>query len=373
MRPKVDADALLARLVRDARSEPVAGPEWDSVEESLLARTRQESATPKSERRTNGAVWVWAAAVAAAMIGGAALLLLPSDRVPAPRNAVQTPLASSALDGASLRPGAVVEASSRPVIVEHLARARWVLEPGSSARVQSVGEVIALELVRGAVSAHVTKSPRPESFVVVAGATRAAVHGTKFRVARVRERVHVEVTEGVVAVGPVGSVGERLEAPRHAVFTLEGRAETPVAVADPGQQSAKGSGEPAATDRTATGAPAPSSAHARPAHGASASLPATKIAAPEASRGDTDRALARAVSAVKACFASRTVAQGEVKITALTTLSLRVSPAGTVAEALFEPPLAPGVQQCIDSAMTGIRFPSTTLGLSLARNIELER
>ena len=84
--------------------------------------------------------------------------------------------------------------------------ATWVIDPGSRVVVDSVAVPHVITLERGTVHAEVV--PRNagdelvETFAVVAGTTRVAVHGTVFSVARAGDRITVEVTRGAVTVGP---------------------------------------------------------------------------------------------------------------------------------------------------------------------------
>jgi transmembrane sensor len=79
---------------------------------------------------------------------------------------------------------------------------------GSVARVSSGGELVVklagaehIEsvLTRGGADFEVTKNPQRD-FVVIAGAVRVRVVGTRFRVERIAERTRVSVTQGKVEV-----------------------------------------------------------------------------------------------------------------------------------------------------------------------------
>ena len=117
-------------------------------------------------------------------------------------------LSTRRLNGDQLALGTRLTAGNQPLVVEHLGRARWTLEPHATALVTDAGEFLTVKLESGALSAAVVPNPKPETFAVEVEGTRVAVHGTAFRVERVAERVQVEVSEGTVAV----------EAERHAIL-----------------------------------------------------------------------------------------------------------------------------------------------------------
>jgi hypothetical protein len=231
------------------------------------------------------------------------------------------------------------------VRVEHAGRVTWTLDPGSAAHIEATGEVVGVALDRGALTAHVTKSPRPESFVVRVERTRVAVHGTAFRVVRVDGGVRVEVSEGVVAVGPVGGEGFKLEAPASATLTLEGqRAGGAVAKAPRAPQALR--------ERSKEVEPVP----AVPEIGAAPVAPVERV-----------------VETVQRCLAVHTVSRGDLRVTVGTSMSLKVTPEGRVGDLLFAPPLAPAVRRCVDGEVSSMQFAKSADGVALEQRLELGR
>ena len=254
--------------------------------------------------------------------------------------------------------------------------------------------MVTLRLDAGSLSAEVTHAERPESFVVHAGATRIAVHGTRFSVQRRQARVLVHVTEGVVAVSPLhaaASAQERwlLHAPARGDFSEDGSAghviarevEKPKPNATRSRASrrapAASTHVPAAPSGSATaeqsvpeGAeslegqpPAELSAEA----GAPAEIPATL------SIGDVEAGLTQVIDALSGCFQQHMPARGDMRVTARTTLTLSVGPDGRIASSQFNPPLAPNVSACALRASGAVRFAASQEGASLTRILELRR
>jgi hypothetical protein len=54
-------------------------------------------------------------------------------------------------------------------------------------------------------------------------------------------------------------------------------------------------------------------------------------------------------------------------------MSLRVRANGHVGEAVFDPPLAPPVQSCVDAEVGAIAFAPSPGGFAIDRVIELDR
>lgn len=165
------------------------------------------------------AVWVIAAAAAAALVG----LWRQGDpgRVATPQDETASTLPPARVElvyasgpvrvngaRASLAPGllgegALIEAGAGGVCV--------ALDPGidvclgedSQARLQSIGgEHRALELVRGRAAAHLDHQPDGMSFSIVSSGVWSTAVGTKFSVALAPEGVRTTVLEGAVRVGP---------------------------------------------------------------------------------------------------------------------------------------------------------------------------
>lgn len=369
------AKEALERLTEDARRERELDVDWQAVEGRLFERLAERPSPGEARRPPSRLPWVLAAAavtLAAALISVTALrhgatpqggttTVATSPALPAVEQA------SGPVDGNALAAGAVVTAENDPVVVEHRGHATWTLEPKSVAHVVSLGDVVTVALDRGVLSAHVVKSPRPESFVVLVDRTRIAVHGTAFRVERLAGSVRVRVTEGVVAVGPVGGKGFPLVAPGSATVTLDGvrtggASVVPGTAGSPEVVEAPAAPPPATVPpELASSSPAPKEPpHAARAHDAAA-LP----------RG-ADGSVQRVIATVQRCFSEHTSSGGDLKVTVLTSMTLRVAPNGRVGEAVFTPPLAPSVRLCVDASVGSLAFPSSAEGFAVERTLELE-
>ena len=358
-------DTTLRRLVGEAREDATPELDWDAMEASLAARTLEAKSNPvgRSNRRP------WTAALAlAALLGGA---LAFRFAVPHSRAGISTashsgsaPSKSSNVDGDALATGAVVTSGGDPIVVEHVDHVTWTLSPGGAAHVESVGAVVGLSLDCGTISARVTKSIRPESFVIRVENSRIAVHGTAFRVERGASLVNIDVTEGVLAIGPVGGRAFELRAPGRAVLSFNGiRTDASGAVGPTGvlrPQPVSGSSAPLASAMPAGVARSPSEEVTRDGSGR------TSLAA-EDSPG-----VEHVIQAIRRCLADHTVADGDLHVTVRTRMSLRVQATGRVGEALFDPPLAPPVQECVDAKVGSIEFSASGGGFALDRVIELD-
>jgi ferric-dicitrate binding protein FerR (iron transport regulator) len=369
------AEPALDLLVAEAKRDPLPDVDWDAVEASLLQRLgeapRYEQLRQKSYRTP-----VTLALAAAALLGAAAAFFVGGPVPHAPSQAIAPALEAEntasagggAVDGNALAVGAAVHADAASVVVEHTKHATWKLEPGSLAHVEQLGSVVRIALDRGSVSARVVKSPQPESFVVRVEGTRVAVHGTAFRVVRLGNAVRVEVTEGVVGVGPVGGPSFDVAAPSTATTTLGGvRLDSRHAGRDTGPKSA----ERPHPSAVAAAEPAPEeSASAEPVE-PSGEAPQVSARAPRASSStpNTDGI----VEAVRRCFREHTVASGGVEISVSTQMSLRIEASGRIGEAVFTPPLAPGVRRCVDDTVGAMTFDSSPDGFAVVRVLELER
>jgi hypothetical protein len=130
------------------------------------------------------------------------------------------------------------------------------------------------------------------------------------------------------------------------------RGEAAETAATPGQNGAE-----------ATAAPAP--------EGRAEALPGIPARAPRAS--SPTPSIDGVVQAVRRCFREQTVASGDVHISVSTQMSLRVQPSGRIGEAVFTPPLAPGVRRCVDDTVGAVKFSSSADGFAIDRVLELER
>ena len=184
------SERALEKLVDDVRRTSVTDVDWDRVESSLLAhvaRAAENEGGAPARAPSMASRWML---VAAALLGATTAVVAAYRHDTLGGSLAEKSTAGSALsastdlDGDTLAIGATVVASADAVVVTHRGHASWTLEPNSAAHVEAVGDVVAIALDRGALSAHVVKSPRPESFVVRVERTRVAVHGTRFRVER---------------------------------------------------------------------------------------------------------------------------------------------------------------------------------------------
>jgi hypothetical protein len=305
---------------------------------------------------------------------------------------------SGTRDGVSLAPGELLSAGATPLRVEHAARATWVLAPGSEGRLLSAaGGVLRVELTRGTLDASVAPSGRAESFTVQAGRTEVSVHGTRFQVSFEGELAGVLVTEGEVHVRPLGqyssgeSGGTALRAGMQAEFVdgvvrSNSLQSVPDEVAAAAHQAlAEVASRPV---HSATGS-VPSSGSS-PAPGAKAE-PETQRApdAPQALADDSpaadndlsapappellDAAFDVVSERIQSCFRQHTPGRGELRIEASTRLGLLVQPNGLILEVGMEPPLAPPVEQCVATELSGLNLGVSPGGYRVDREIRLSR
>lgn len=379
-------DEALREVVREARSEPVVEPDWERLEKHLLQRV---AATQSS--RVNGGrspfhvVGLALAASLAAVVvfAGARLWHSNSGEAQLPLAASRSfgPEVSGALDGDTLRAGDAVLSGARSISVDHRGQASWVLEPSSHATVVSQGNVIALRLDSGALSAQVVPVHRPESFIVEAGGTRVAVHGTRFRVERRDDRVLVGVTEGVVTVSSLSRGPKQawtLRGPSHGDFALDGASGEVVSGELAAVSAASGSHATRAAKRLVNPnkavEKATQSVEEEPAVEAPETLPEARAELPaKPSIGDVESGLATVVNIVTSCFAENMPARGDIRVTARTTLKLQIAPDGRVASEEFDPPLAPSVRDCATQGSKAAHFAPSHEGVSVTRTLELAR
>ena len=344
----------------------------------------------------------WAAAFAAIAVAAAAVwALAPSQALPVAEpvdlaSVAREPRIEGALDLASLRGGDLVEATEGPVRFGRDGVLTWTLSAGGRLRVVSgIGHeeprhVVALEY--GALDVEVVPlehapagppSTPAERFVVEVGGARVAVHGTAFRVVRSTQGIVVDVSRGVVAVGPregAPGSGQRLEAPQRAAFGLDGRgyrtlparsadvastderyagasvelvaterdrAESSGAIEDGAAALGPGSGE--APDRR-PGAGEPGGATAAPSSGApgggrgAPSSPAASAATPD-----------RIGAEVASCIRRAGAASSDARVTVSSSLVVDVDAGGAPRSVRFDPPIRPDLQACAQSVF-GRRF-----------------
>ncbi len=373
MRPGDEHSDRVSRMVRELRNEPLPDVDWKRVESSLLRRIDETGAVPLKRPGWNWARTALAAAAAVLALVGARELIL-REPVHALKASAQRweSTGSITLDGSRMVVGARVTSGTAEVRVVHPGRATWTLAPNSRGLIAFGGDLFTVQLERGSALAEVVPSKRKESFAIEADALRAAAHGTVFRVSRRGDRVHVEVTEGVVAVGPASTRGDTkgwlLTAPTSGQFTLDG-ASGEVATAQAPEHGASGvaiAGN--ATPPSARGAPGP--AGAEPTETAEESEP---VELPEKPTMDSvQSAFAKLIPLVNQCFEQHTRSDGDMQVTASTRLTLRVAPDGTITGRDFVPPLAPAVLACSAPKIDAMRFTPSKQGITVTRYIQLE-
>lgn len=398
----IDLDALdaelanagpspLTRLLAEAKSEtsgyvPPAG-DFSLAEQKLLLRLETEIAREKRSRRSQLVAGVVASLALAA---GAAFLLgrpaSPEALTPVPTaeplafTVVGGPkggnLRTDSADPAGFVVGDTVEVADQPLVFERGGvgkgtprRAMWALDPagesaGARIKVAKGGDTLVLALERGAIEADVTPVRDGEAFAVdvagPAGTTRVAVHGTHLRVAKQGNKITVDLTEGVIALGAPSegrTTGREIVAPAH----VEIEAGT-----SPSAANVSTSGIRAAwvLDAVAEGRspalPLPGMAphaSASPSHAVAPKpvpAPGSPPATPSASAAPivmlSEGAAKTALQVdVKRC-AAQVAGKTGVKISVESTLTVDVRADGSVASTRFDPPLSPPIQECAAQA-----------------------
>jgi hypothetical protein len=346
--------------VRDARAEKPAELDWSRVEERL----RREGRRPPAPAVRVPSYRVWAALAAGAVAVSALVATrAPSSSPAAPPSRVAAP-AQLRRDGDSMALGTRVTSGAHRVSVEHAGRATWTLAEDSSALLADKGERITVKLERGRVLSKVVPSPKPETFVVEAAGARVAVHGTVFRVGLEGGRVLVRVTEGIVAVGPIGAAPAfLLKAPANGDFAADGR-------------SGNVDGRPAVPLESQRAEPL----KARRGRALSASAVASLAAPPasaeppaEPSINDIELGVAHVVEVAANCFRDHTQSADGVQITVRTALSLQITASGAVFNVGFQPPLSPEAESCAEEGISQIAFSPSQRGATVTRMLELKR
>ena len=359
--PKAPRAAALRRLVREARSEPAPDLDWARIEERLLSQAKRAAPLPAKPPRSPLA---WGAlALAAAAAVWLVSTRSPITGLPLASSDVET-LAPAARNGDELAIGSRITATDSEVTVAHPARAQWTLAPNSSATLAGRDERITVHLEHGSVLSRVVPNPRPETFVVEAAGARVAVHGTVFRVALSNGRVIVDVQEGIVGVGPLGSTPAFfVNAASHAEFTADGR-------------SGSIDGKPVGTSPAAPTEPTKPTAtrgSLAAAHGSAlAPVPSAGLPA-EPSINDIEVGIARIVDATSACFVRHTPGADGVEITVRTALSLNILESGEVSDVDFQPPLSPTAAACANASIAQVRFAPSQRGGKVTRLLELKK
>jgi hypothetical protein len=384
-------ERALGEVTREARTEILPAVDWDAIEDQL-PMTRARTVPP---RAFNARPLLLAAALAVGLGGlGFGLLRSPSAspvaRESAPRAAANARAGELGQDinGDTLMPGARVSAGEQARSVVHAGHARWTLAPHSEGMLVTTGEVVTIRLERGSVTSKVTKSSRTETFAVEAADVRVAAHGTEFVVMLGADGVSVSVTEGTVLVGPreEPGVGQLLISPSARRYTLTGLAREDddrglEALGGPRSSGTRRAGIAVGTSEardSALALAAPQVAKQAPARKSvvepEPASPVEVDTTPDQPSAENLELATQAVMALtQACFKARTIAGEGVRVTAQTSITFRTLPRGGVNKVVFEPPLSPVVQACVNAGMSGIQTDATKHGFQVSRNIDLER
>ena len=392
-------ERALSEVTREARIEPLPSIDWEAVEERL-PMTRVATLPPRAPSYRPALL------VAAVSLGALALgigWLSRSAPVAPVARAPQVAAAARAdgtteIDGSKLAPGARVQAGEAPQAVVHRGHATWTLAPGSAAVLLTQGDIVTIRLEVGSVTSRVVKSSRVETFAVEAADVRIAAHGTEFVVTLAPNGVSVRVTEGSVLVGPreQPGVGQLLQNPAAGQFTFAGKRVAPdrnggLAALRPGRpptstfddtqepEAKAGGTAPSATDPSSgsvTGTSGPKVKVASPARAGSVS---PDEASPESTAPEQPTAAGiesvtnEVLRLAGACFKERTAASDGIRVMAQTIVTFRTLADGGVRSVVFEPPLSPWVQACINAGVGGLHTESTRYGFQVSRTVNFER
>jgi len=223
----------------------------------------------------------------------------------------------------------------------------WLLEERTRVEVQHAQLPLVLTLTKGAVEAQVAPVDHGEAFAVDVDGVRVAVHGTHLRVSREGGHVAVDLTEGVVAVGPIPSAGLTegtvVTAPAHVEFETADVSgsfrldRTPTSIRPPVQ----------------LGGHRPDASRPQQRELSREKTPDARTASANGSPTKAEEIIAKGV---RACVASQ-LREATVRVTVSSTLSLKVADDGSVYFARFNPPLAPEAQDCASRIIYKTRFP----------------
>lgn len=338
----------LSRALREAREESIPDLDWCKMEQRLRALEPSPRTTPKRSAKAG-------VSLVAAGLSAAAAIALTLGRDPAAPSGVavsEPPVESSASVAEPERE--TLDASSGSVTVTRPGRAALTLSKGALGELQDREGVLTVYLDRGKVSASVEPSLQKESFVVEVAGVRAAVHGTKFSVELVAERVTVSVTEGVVLVGPSAKPGsgKLLSAGKTEDFNLRGET-----LARPSRAHTSDRA------RALVSAEVPS-ASAVPSEESPPPLAARSIA-------DVEVAVSDLLGAANHCFRERST--DGLRVTVQTAATFALSADGRITKLTFDPPLAPSVQSCIANSVSHLVVGKATNELAVTRRLELSR
>jgi hypothetical protein len=242
---------------------------------------------------------------------------------------------------------------------------QWVDPAFASVAIHHVQSALVLELGEGVIEVQVgTAVSGRESFAIDVGATRIAAKGTHFRVARHAHKVRVDLTEGVISIGPrLGFSGPLVSAP--AAIELDIDHPEQLTVQHDGVRApdsfetvvVPGTREPVASGA----APLLSGAHqnsAGVAAAAAASVAPPTPAGPAAPVVDPSELV---LAGVRRCILQQgnaLASTATVAVSVQSTLELDLNANGTVRGARFNPPLHPGAQDCAAAVIYQATFAS---------------
>lgn len=252
----------------------------------------------------------------------------------------------------------------------------WLLESDDGdaalARVAAAGQQgvgpatpLVLDIEHGAIEAQVTPVKEGEAFAVdviaKTGIIRVAVHGTHLRVSRTGDRVVVDLTEGVIAIGNAPgdgksrTIGTSISAPAHVELDANdlgslkvehGNVRPPVQLGDHVVEFPLPA-PPVDTDVN----PSPTIAVAPPVRPV---VPTPIVEAPKPALSPREAIPA----AVHACAIKHRSAE-QVRTTLTSKLDLTVGDDGVPTLAQFTPPLAPDIQTCTAEAIYKMKLDET--------------
>jgi hypothetical protein len=389
----------LRASIHDLCSAPPPELDWNRIEASLTDRIARENGSFSSRARRGNVVWLSAAMALAAAASFAFFVSRRAEPPEAPLAAIELPAPAGALialrgagdvrvggqtvaRGGALAQGARVEAAGATGVFERVGKVRWLLEPGSAVTIARADAPLIVALERGATEAQVVPVPSGEAFAVdVTSArgnvVRVAVHGTHLRVARSGDHVTVDLTEGVVSIGAPprrgSTLGELVTAPAHVELDVDD-------VSGSLRIAHAAEAVRAAVSLDGDAPPAPQGTIAALAPVAIGTSPRVYVA-----RGSAGDATAPAASAspplsnpqtvagmVRACQQGAPQSAG-VTVTVSTTVTLRVGEDGYVQSALFNPPLAPSVQDCVAHVLYDTRKTRFESSIELSVPVDVTR
>ncbi len=385
-------DKLVDEVRRDLGTVEAKSVDWNAVDAALFDRIGrvQRAERARFAPRRRGGFTIAAVAFAAVAVVGAVL----AGKTREPLGGEATVVAESAgtlvaidgegtvridgapvSSGAGLQLGSVLETGAAQATIERPGRLTMTLEADSQAAVTHVRGSLIVALERGAVEAQVVPVAAGEAFAVDVGGSRVAVHGTHLRVARAGDRVTVDLSEGVISVGPAprfGSVdGALVNAPAHVEFMAMDALGTLTQTHDPaavvGVHARSGvvaAPKSAPLKPPEAVASRPGSTPSTEGHPEPRSTPST---GPKSASPALDVTPAGTITtAVRRCMAERPRADN-VTVVVNTTLHLELGDDGSVRSARFEPPVVPDVNACAAQSIYKAHF---TQGGSIAIPID---